>query len=138
VLRWVAWIWIACLLIASLQPFRPRATSHGTGGHWVAHVVEFGFPALLLLLLSDSRTQKWVRASRLFGLAVAIELAQSRLYSNPVEWNDILVDGLGILLAFALSRSRLIPAGLRLDLLSQPRQLPSASAPSKLLKTHQG
>ena len=96
--------WIVLVVALSLQPVRVRATSHGAG-HLVLHIVLFGLAAVVPLLLSGNRTQEAARALYVFGLACAVEIAQSRIYHyHPPEWRDIEIDGIGILIAFLVIR----------------------------------
>ena len=100
-LRIVATLWIALLIVGSLQPARPGVvTGHHRGLHWVA----FAGGALLLFLLSPTRRQQILRAFAIFFLGVSLEVLQHLIYRNPLEWRDIADDGVAILLAFALYR----------------------------------
>jgi hypothetical protein len=88
------------LVVFSLQPRRWRAANLGTSGHCVLHLLLFGFTAGFPLLLSKNLVQSSTRAFCVFALAVAIEVAQSRVYRYHTEWRDVLADGFGILAAF--------------------------------------
>src|ERR1035438_10362199 len=101
VLRIVTTLWIALLIVGSLQPARPGVV---TGHHRVIHWVAFAGGALLLFLLSPTRRQQILRACAIFFLGVSLEVLQHLIYRNPLEWRDIADDGVAILLAFALYR----------------------------------
>ena len=101
VLRIVTWLWIALLIVGSLQPARPGVV---TGHHHVIHWLAFAGGALLLFLLSRTRGQEILRALGIFFLGVSLEVLQHLIYRNPLEWRDVADDALAILLAFALYR----------------------------------
>ena len=101
VLRVVAKIWLAILIVGSLQPARPGVVSGlHRGIHWLA----FAGAALLLFSLSRTRRQEILGAFTIFLLGFSLELLQHLIYRNHLEWRDVADDGLAILLAFALYR----------------------------------
>lgn len=100
-LRAAAWVWIALLVVGSLQPSRPSTVkSLHREIHWVA----FAGAALLLFALSKTRRREILRACTVFLLGVSLEIAQHLIYRNHLEWQDIADDGLAILAAFILYR----------------------------------
>ena len=101
VLRIVTRLWIALLIIGSLQPARPGLV---TGVHREIHWLAFAGGALLLFLLSSTRRQQILRAFAIFFLGLSLEFLQHLIYRNPLEWRDIADDGVAILVAFALYR----------------------------------
>jgi hypothetical protein len=101
VLRIVAGVWLALLIVGSLQPARPGIV---TGLHREIHWLAFAGAALLLFSLSRTRRQRILGALTIFLLGFSLELLQHLIYRNRLEWRDIADDGLAILLAFALYR----------------------------------
>ena len=101
VLRIVAKIWLALLIVGSLQPARPGIVILA---HREIHWVAFGGAALLLFSLSLTRRQEVLRAFIIFFLASSLEVAQHLINRNHMEWRDVGDDGLAILVAFALYR----------------------------------
>lgn len=101
VLRIVAKVWLALLIVGSLQPARPGIVA---GLHREMHWVAFAGAGLLLFSLSRTRRQEILGAFAIFLLGFSLELMQRLIYRNHLEWRDILDDGLAILLAFALYR----------------------------------
>jgi hypothetical protein len=99
ILRVVARIWIALLIVGSLQPARPGILK---GNHRPIHYVAFAGAALLLLASAYTRRQKILSASAIFPLGISLEVLQHLIYRNPMEWRDIADDGLAILAALAL------------------------------------
>jgi len=98
-LRIVASIWIALLIIGSLQPVRPGVViGHHRQVHWVA----FAGAALMLFSLARTRRQEALGALAMFFLGVSIEVLQHLIYRHSMEWRDIRDDGLAILVALAL------------------------------------
>ena len=101
VLRIVTWIWLALVIVGSLQPARPGVVK---GNHRPTHYVAFAGAALLLFSLSCSRRQEIRGACTIFFLGFSLEVLQHLIYRNHLEWRDITDDGLAILLALALYR----------------------------------
>src|SRR5450759_5002533 len=73
VLRIVTRLWIALLIIGSLQPARPGLV---TGVHREIHWLAFAGGALLLFLLSTTRRQEILRAFAIFFLGLSLEVLQ--------------------------------------------------------------
>lgn len=92
--RLATFFWIALLTATSLQPLRPKPVAPL---HRPFHFVAFTVTAVLM----HKRAAIAFPATILFG--VALELAQSLLYHNPVEWWDIRDDALGALVGVMLS-----------------------------------
>jgi hypothetical protein len=101
VLRIVAKVWLALLIVGSLQPARPGIV---TALHREIHGLAFVGAALLLFSLSRTRRQEILGAFTIFLLGFSLEFLQHLIYRNYLEWRDIADDGLAILLAFALYR----------------------------------
>lgn len=72
--------------------------------HREIHWVGFAGAALLLFCLSWTRTEEIAGASATLILGVSLEFLQHVIYRNPMEWRDILDDGLAVLAIFALHR----------------------------------
>ena len=92
------------LVVSSLQPLRLRATVQGTAGHFILHVVLFGFAAVIPLLLSGNRAQESARALGVLCLTGGIEIAQGLIYGFHTELRDLEADGMGVLIAFLCIR----------------------------------
>ena len=100
-LRSVAWLWLALLIVASLQPIRPGIVK---SNHRSIHYVAFAGVALLLLSLSRTRRKEIQGALAIFFLCCTLELAQHFFYRTHFEWGDVADDGIAILLAFVVYR----------------------------------
>ncbi len=96
-----AWIWLALLILGSLQPARPGPVKLL---HRPIHCVAFAGAALLLLPLSRTRRREIQGALAIFLLGFSLELLQHLISRNYLEWRDVADDGLAILLAFVLYR----------------------------------
>jgi VanZ family protein len=120
-LRWIASVWVICLIVASLQPVRPPNIKEGSNfyKHQVLHVVMFGATALLFLALGRKRGDDWKAAAAVVCLAAAIELAQLLIYRMPFgyEWWDVREDTIGVAIAMLLDRR----TGVRRWIISNPR-----------------
>jgi hypothetical protein len=99
VLRIIAKIWFALLIVGSLQPARPDIV---VLAHREIHWVAFGGAAFLLFSLSQTRRQEILRACIIFFLASSLEVIQHLINRNRMEWRDVRDDGFAILAAFAL------------------------------------
>jgi len=97
--RIAAWIWLALLIVGSLQPARPGILR---GGHRPIHYVAFAGAALLLLASSYTRRQEILCAVGIFFLGISLEFLQHLIYRNPVEWRDIGDDGFAIVVGFGI------------------------------------
>jgi TRAP-type uncharacterized transport system fused permease subunit len=100
-LRIAACVWLALLIVGSLQPARPGIVK---GTHRPIHYVAFAGTALLLFPLSRTRRRETLGALAIFFLGVSLELLQHLIYRSNLEWRDVADDALAILLAFALYR----------------------------------
>ncbi len=109
-LRLIAIVWMICLTVVSLQPYRPRGESHSEA-HRILHVIAFGVPALMLLALARGLKQQWAAALTIVCLALAIETAQHLIYGNTFEWWDVRDDVIGLLIAVLLNRWKPCRAG---------------------------
>ena len=103
-LRWAAVIWVALLIVISIQPFRVHALRNFAHFHFALHVLWFGLAALLFLALSQSLRLEWIVTVSLICLGAAIEAAQTALYHHRFEWKDLRADSLGVLVAFLAIR----------------------------------
>ena len=99
---WIPAAWVICLVIVSLQPVRSDEIRAGTAAHLALHLLAFGFPALLFQIFITRRIWALVSASTVILVAVGIELAQRSLYHHRFEWEDLLADFLGVVIALLL------------------------------------
>jgi hypothetical protein len=99
VLYLVARVWLALLIIGSLQPSRPGIV---TGLHREIHWIAFGGATVLLLSLSRTHLREILAAFTIFFLGLSLEVLQHLIYRNPVELTDIRDDGLAVLAALTL------------------------------------
>jgi hypothetical protein len=97
----LAKVWIAVLIVGSLQPARPLIVK---GVHSELHWVAFGGAAFLLYCLAETRRQEILRAFSMFFLGLTLEVTQYLMNQYQMEWHDVRDDGLAILAAFALYR----------------------------------
>ena len=94
----VAPYWVASLVVASLQPWRPRGHS-GSFAHYALHFLAWWSTALLLLLCARTARQRLCTPFAVVALGAAIEYAQHLLYRGPFEWYDLATDAFAALLA---------------------------------------
>jgi hypothetical protein len=103
-LKRIAVIWIVCLIVASLQPFRPPATTgRASHKHQIEHVLVFGATALLLLALARTRKEEMKAAGGVVCLGTVIEISQFLIYRFPAfEWWDVREDTIGAAIALVI------------------------------------
>ena len=98
-------VWVAALVLVSLQPARPSAGTSLSLLHRPFHFVAFAVTALLLCRWLRNAGKAMV-ATILLGFA--IELLQHLIYRNPIEWWDVRDDAMAaagaLLLASWLAR----------------------------------
>jgi VanZ family protein len=107
ILRWFTTVWVICLIVASLQPYRPEATKgHHSFPHQIEHVVVFGATGLLFLGLARTRREDWIAVAGVVVLGLFIEATQLLLYQTPegFEWWDVRDDTIAALLAWIAAR----------------------------------
>jgi hypothetical protein len=104
-LRRIASIWIICLVVISVQPYRPLGNGQSPSAiHRIEHLIAFATTGLLLFALSHSRKKEWTAALGVLCLAVGIETAQYLLYRGAFEWWDVRDDAIGLVIAAILNR----------------------------------
>ena len=101
VLRIVTRVWLAFMIVGSLQPARPRIV---TGAHREIHALAFAGVALLLFSGARTRREEILKAHAVFFLGLSLEVLQHLIYRNAMEWHDVRDGALAILAAFALYR----------------------------------
>ena len=97
--------WVAALVVASLQPWRPYVRHNGPV-HGVLHFLAFFSTALLLLLAARTPRRRVYAPLAVFALGAALELTQRLLYRNAFEWSDLAIDLGAALFAAALAWPR--------------------------------
>ena len=104
-LRRIASIWIVCLVVISLQPYRPLGNGQSPSTiHRIEHLIAFATTGLLLLALSRSRKSEWAAALSILCLAAGIETGQHLIYRGAFEWWDVRDDAIGFVIAAILNR----------------------------------
>jgi hypothetical protein len=111
---WMARLWIAGVVVASLLPGsakaefgtpasgRAHAVQHPRLEHRLVHVFAFGSSCFLLTLLAMNRREQLQAAGEVLLVGCLVELAQDVMYSHGkiFEWWDVRDDAIGIALAF--------------------------------------
>lgn len=99
---WALGLWTVFLILGSLQPHRVRAFSHGHHMHAVLHIALFGVLGSLAML-STGRRHRVAAIFACIGLGLVIEIAQSLMYPNGIEWLDVRDDAAGVLVFAGLT-----------------------------------
>jgi hypothetical protein len=101
IIRRVTQVWLAVLILGSLQPARPKPV---VSMHLGIHLLGFGGAVFLLLLLADNLLREIRAVVGMCLLGLTVELLQHLMYGNVMEWWDVRDDALAILTAWALYR----------------------------------
>jgi hypothetical protein len=106
---WMLLVWAIWLGTLSFLPSGMKGQL-GTRGalHFPVHFLVFAVPTFIVLLLNKGLSQRLLGCGAVFCYALAIEAGQSMYYNAPVEWNDVGIDTLAVVLI--LSASFLAPS----------------------------
>lgn len=112
ILQRIAALWIAGLIVLSLQPVRVHKISGRTLGHQIEHVLLFGATAMMLLMLARNRREIFNAVGGVVLLAMGIEISQFLIYSLPAfEWWDVREDTIGAVIAWMAWQIRPVTVG---------------------------
>jgi hypothetical protein len=106
-MRLAALLWVLLIVVLSLIPL-PWKNAIGTTGafHRAGHLLAFLILAFLLCGIASTATAKLIRSAGAVLLGIGLEIAEHLLYHDRLEWDDVLVDAigvaLGLLCAFAV------------------------------------
>lgn len=102
---------IGAVALVSFLPGDDKHRLHTSGRfHSWGHLLAF---SAIAFGVARTTRSSWVRALFFIGsmlLGLAIEYGEHAVYRNPLEWKDVLVDGLGV------------ACGTLLAIATQPRQ----------------
>ena len=107
-MRLAALLWVLLIIVLSLIPL-PWKNVIGTTGafHRVGHLLAFVILALLLCRITSTTAARLIRCAGAVLLGILLETAEHLIYRDRLEWDDVLVDAVGVVLgflcAFALS-----------------------------------
>lgn len=115
--RWLAGGWMAFVVLLSFLPPHWKSQLHTKGSlHNAAHLVVFGVLAFLMARAAKNRDQEITFLFLAAVLGFSIEIAQDLKIVlprdgswSPVEWNDILVDVMAVVIA-GIVQMVLLPA----------------------------
>jgi hypothetical protein len=97
----MAAVFLAALAVLAFlpRPWKGRLATHGYL-HLCAHMVAFGAAFLLIAWTMRDRASQSGSAILLLLFGVVLEVFQTRVYGNLLEYRDIAANGTGIVLAF--------------------------------------
>jgi len=100
---WPLAAWIFLLLLVSLLPlpFKQSLETHGRF-HYIAHFLAFLMTVFVLCRKKWSNRRIAVACAGAMVMAFLIEGAQTAIYKNLFEWDDVLIDSLGAIIGGAL------------------------------------
>jgi hypothetical protein len=118
VLRRIAPLWVACLIVGSLLPGEAKTVigcsrlsqQHlhrlyiptGEWKHRAFHIIGFGATALLFLIIARTGAAELVSIVGVLVLGAAIEFAQVLVYANRLETEDIRDDAYGVVAVYGI------------------------------------
>src|SRR5258708_3993891 len=106
--RWLSFVCVLLVTTLSLVPLGVKSRL-GTKGffHAIDHLLAFSITTLISCW-DSKRIASIVRICVLvFALGCTLELLQFLIYHNPFEWDDVLLDLLGVLLGVSIKSLRI-------------------------------
>lgn len=104
--RWPAWTAAlagAAALVGSFLPLSHRSFFHSSGPlHPLVHLILFGAIAWLSAWATGSANTRALLCLCIAVLGCSTELIEWRLYGNPLEYTDMIVDAIGAVLGTSL------------------------------------
>ncbi len=95
---------IAGALTLSFLPLHTKKHFHTKGRfHYVGHFLVFGAVGFALLRAARSTGERLVALALALGFGPLIEFAEHRYYRFSIEWRDVLVDFLAVVVAAAIA-----------------------------------
>lgn len=100
-MRLAALVWVLAIIVLSLIPL-PWKNEIGTTGafHRAGHLLAFLILAFLLCRIASTAAARLIRCAGAVLLGIVLETAEHLLYRDRLEWDDVLVDALGVALGF--------------------------------------
>ena len=104
-----AWLWfgfalIAGALVLSFLPPHTKSELHTKGRlHYLGHFALFGAVGFALLRAARSTGERLAALTLGLCFGPLIEFAEHRRYGFPIEWTDVLVDFLAVIVAAAIA-----------------------------------
>jgi hypothetical protein len=100
-MRLAALFWILLIIALSLIPTSWKDAAGTTGVfHQAGHLLAFLILGLLLCRSPITRNAKLVRCLGAIVLGIVLETAEHFMYHDRLEWDDVLVDSIGVALGF--------------------------------------
>jgi hypothetical protein len=91
---WFAWVVALSLRLSWRQIFHTNGPLHFPG-----HAVIFGFSAFAACRSIQSSWQRLFRSLAIIAFGLTLEVAESRIFGGPLEWEDVLTDATGVILS---------------------------------------
>jgi VanZ like family len=105
------WLSFACLLLVTTLSLVPLGVKSrlGTKGflHAFDHLLAFSVTALILCWDSKGFVSVVRTCVAVVAFGCTLELLQFLIYHNPFEWDDVLLDLLGVLLGVSIKSLRM-------------------------------
>ena len=110
-LRLISFLWLVLITVLSTMPLRFKLRVGTTGYlHKPGHLLAFLVTTVIFCWAAASLNALLLRSSAICCFAVILEILEWLLYHNRMEWEDVLIDVLGVALGFlivaAVQRSR--------------------------------
>ena len=91
---WFVWVAVLSLRSSWKREFHTKGPLHVPG-----HALIFAVSAFVACRSAQSVSQRVVRCAAVIGFGGALEMLQSWIFRSRFEWDDVLTDACGVLLA---------------------------------------
>ena len=91
---WFVWVAVLSLRSSWKREFHTKGPLHVPG-----HALIFAVSAFVACRSAQSVSQRVVRCAAVIGFGCALEMLQSWMFGSRFEWEDVLTDACGVLLA---------------------------------------
>ena len=100
-MRLAALLWVLIIVVLSLIPV-PWKDAIGTTGafHRAGHLLAFLILAFLFCRITLNTAARLIRCAGAILLGFLLEAAEHFIYHDRLEWDDVLVDAIGVALGF--------------------------------------
>jgi len=115
----LGWLLVAVIIFLSLWPKPPQPLEFEQSDK-LSHIMAYMILVLWFANIYPQRSSRFQLSIGFFAMGVCLELLQGMTEYREFSYTDMLANGLGILLALYLAKTRLATYLLRLDTYLSP------------------
>ena len=115
----LGWLLVALIIFLSLYPKPPQPLEFEQSDK-LSHIIAYMILILWFANIYPKRSLQFQFSVGFFGMGVCLELLQGMTEYRTFAYADMLANGIGILLALYLAKTRLATYLLRLDTYLKP------------------